>query len=106
MGFDFAILNAIKTIYEIIEKAINFNKKTVETEKKNNDKLKAQSEKILKDVSSLIDCFTETCDLTVQILAQLYDERIFTAVIVTKISQTNRRLFELSSDMRILANRL
>ena len=96
MAGELAILSAAKTLSDIIDNLYGFYKDDREKRKNKAKSIKAESKEILREVSRLIDDFTETCDLIVQGLAEFDDDRNYRAV-STRIIQANRRLFELSS---------
>jgi hypothetical protein len=102
---EFSILTAIKTIYDIIEKTFSHYKNVRDKRSEKGFNVKAESQEILEEVSRLIDHFTQTCDLIVLTLAEWSDSpHKYSNTAFTKITQANRRLFEISSDMRIVAN--
>jgi hypothetical protein len=100
-----AILGTVKALSDIIDNLYGFYKDKREKRKHETEGIKVQSKEIFGEVSQLIDDFTETCDLIFHILAEFDEDRNY-RLASTKILQANRRLFELSTEMRIIAKSL
>jgi hypothetical protein len=105
MGSELVLLGSVKAIFGIIEKIRSLYKDIRKNKKEHHQEAKSISKELLDEVSLLIDNFTEICDVIVLTLTDDSASSHARAGQV-KVLQANRRLFELSSEMRILISSL
>ena len=93
------VLNIIKIIYDIAEKTVSNYKEKSDSEK---EKIRDESIRLLALSYKLIDDFIETFDLLVETLDYLHQGKGTWSEKNVKISQTNRKLYEIASNMRLV----
>ncbi len=94
------IILLVSGVIGIIEKTRNLLKGIQGRSRKRSEEIKKKAYNLLQDVSQLINKFSESVDLVLKMLEKsaplgYYDN-------TAKLYQANRRLFEISSEMRIL----
>ena len=104
----FDLILVVDAILSIIKKTSRFAKGFRARIRKPSERKIQEAKSLLEDISSLIEKFSESVDIILETLETVYPNRAVISdryrlnISTAKLVQANRRLFELSSEMRVI----